>query len=125
MNDQLTEAIIGAAYKVHNQLGFGFFESVYEKSLAIELSKLRLKFSRQHPIKVFYDDQVVGDFIGDMLVDERVIVELKSVRSMTKEHEVQVVNYLVATRIEIGLLINFGPSGVEVKRKHRTFRPEE
>ncbi len=122
MNDQLSEAIIGAAYKVHNQLGFGFIESVYEKALSIELRKLGVGHALQHPVRVFYDDEVVGDFFADVFIGDGLILELKSVQSLSKEHEVQLVNYLVATHTEIGLLINFGPSGVDVKRKYRTLK---
>lgn len=119
MNDTLTEGVIGAAYKVHNTLGFGFLESVYEKALAIELRKLQLDFQLQHPIQVFYENQQVGDFYADIFIAERLIVELKSVQKLVTQHEVQLVNYLVATRIDVGLLINFGPNGVDIKRKFR------
>ena len=119
MNDSLTKQVIGAAFKVHNQLGFGFLESVYEKSLAIELKKLGIQYECQAPIKVMYDDQVVGDFVCDVLVEKSLILELKSVQQLATAHEVQLVNYLNATGIEIGLLINFGPTRVEVKRKYR------
>ncbi len=122
MNDPRTEAIIGAAYKVHNTLGFGFLESVYEKALAIELRKLAVGYQLQHPIRVLYDGEIVGDFFADVYIGGELIVELKSVQSLSKEHEVQLVNYLVATGREVGLLINFGPKGVEVKRKYRTYK---
>lgn len=122
MDDQLTGTIIGAAYKVHNQLGFGFLESVYEKAMAIELRKLKLDHRLQHPIKVHYDDEIVGEFFADVFVADTVIVELKSVQNLVKEHEVQLVNYLVATRVDVGLLINFGPTGVEIKRKFRNYK---
>jgi GxxExxY protein len=119
MNDQLTEKVIGAAYHVHNQLGFGFLESVYEKALSIELNKLNIQHESQFPVQAFYDDQVAGDFVCDLLVEKCLILELKSVKQMAVAHEVQLVNYLNATMIDIGLLINFGPSKVEVKRKYR------
>ena len=117
--EEITHKIIGAAYKVFNTLGFGFLESVYKKAMIIELSKNRLKVEEEKPLKVYYDNQVIGDFFVDLLIDETVIVELKSVQSLAKEHEVQLVNYLNGLKREIGLLINFGPSGVEVKRKYR------
>jgi len=124
MNDQLTETIIGAAFKVHNTLGFGFLESVYEKAMAVELGKHRVEYKRQHPIQVNYEGQVVGDFFADLFIACCVIVELKSVQAIAKEHEVQLVNYLVATGVDTGLLINFGPNGVDVKRKFRHFKPK-
>ena len=117
--EEITHKIIGAAYKVYNQLGFGFLESVYHKAMIIELAKEELKVESEKHLKVYYDDQMVGDFLVDLFVDDTVIVELKSAQNLAKEHEVQLVNYLNGLRKEIGLLINFGPSGVEVKRKYR------
>ncbi|MEJ2048528.1 MAG: GxxExxY protein [Calditrichota bacterium] len=119
---ELTKKIIGCAYNVYNQLGFGFLESVYEKSLLIELKKEGLKIKAQEPIKVYYEDMVVGDFVADIIVNNKVLVELKSVIKLNKAHEVQLVNYLTATKIDIGLLINFGEEKVEVKRKVREFK---
>ena len=116
---ELTEKIIGCAYRVYNKMGYGFLESVYEKCLLIELSKAGLKAESQAPIVVYYDGEVVGEFVADILVDDTIILELKSVRQIVQAHEVQLVNYLVATRKEIGLLINFGETKVEVKRKVR------
>jgi len=123
-HEEITHKIIGAAYQVHNQLGFGFLESVYKKAMVIEFTKNNLGVEEEKPLKVYYDNQVVGDFYVDLFVEEAVIVELKSVQNLTKEHEVQLVNYLNGLRKEIGLLINFGPSGVEVKRKYRKFRQD-
>lgn len=124
LNEELTEKIIGASFAIHNQLGFGFLESVYQTALSIELGKLGIAHRAQAPIKVYYDQQVVGNFICDILVEKELILELKSVAQLAVAHEVQLVNYLVATKIDIGLLINFGPSRVEVKRKYRTFKPK-
>ncbi len=123
--EELTHKIIGCAYTVFNKLGFGFLESVYQKAMIIELGKFDLDVKSEKSLKVYYDDQVVGDFYVDLYVSEAVIVELKSVQSLNKEHEVQLVNYLNALEKEIGLLINFGPSGVEVKRKFRQISVEE
>ena len=117
--EDITQRIIGSAYQVHNQLGFGFLESVYKKAIIIELSKDALKVETEKPLKVYYDGQLVGDFYVDLLIEHEIIVELKSVQNLAKEHEVQLVNYLNGLKKEIGLLINFGPSGVEVKRKYR------
>jgi GxxExxY protein len=117
-----TERIIGAAFKVHNALGPGFLEKVYENSMRIELIKLGIRVKQQEPINVLYDGQLVGEYYADLLIEDRLIVEVKAIQSLSKEHEVQLVNYLTATGIEIGLLINFGPS-VQVRRKYREYRP--
>jgi GxxExxY protein len=118
--EELTHKIIGYAYKVFNELGFGFLESVYRKAMIIELAKNNLKVEAEKPLKVYYDNQVVGDFYIDLFVEDLLVVELKSVQNLAKEHEVQLVNYLNALKKDIGLLINFGPTGVDVKRKFRT-----
>lgn len=117
----LTEKIIGCAYRVHNALGPGFLEKIYENAIRIELEEARLQVEQQTPVPVYYRERVVGDFYTDLLVEKKVIIELKAVRELAKEHEVQLVNYLQATGIEDGLLINFGPS-VTVKRKFKTYR---
>ena len=124
-HEELTHKIIGCAYTVFNKLGFGFLESVYQKAMIIELEKSDLSVEAEKPIKVFYDNQIVGDFYVDLYINKAVVVELKSVQNLSKEHEVQLVNYLNALKKEIGLLINFGPSGVEVKRKFRQISVEE
>ncbi len=116
---ELTNKIIGAAYTVYNQMGFGFLESVYEKCLLIELHKAGVRAEHQAEILVKYDDKVVGEFRADLLVENDIIVELKSIRSLMQAHEVQLVNFLKATGKNVGLLINFGETGVQVKRKVR------
>ena len=113
---ELTAKIIDCAYKVHRELGFGFLESVYENALAIELTKAGLKSEREKRIQVYYDGKVVGEFVADILVEEKVIPELKSVSQIHPAHEAQLINYLKATGIKVGLLINFGEK-VEIKRK--------
>ena len=115
----LTEKIIGCAYRVYNTMGFGFLESVYEKCLLIELKKAGLRAQAQQPIKVLYDGQIVGEFIADIVVEDIIILELKSVRRVVTAHEIQLVNYLTATQKDVGLIINFGERKVEVKRKVR------
>jgi len=115
----ITEKIIGCAYKVYNTMGYGFLESVYEKCLLIELRKAGLKSEYQKPIIVNYEGEVVGNFIADIFVEDSIILELKSVKNIAKAHEVQLVNYLVATETNVGLLINFGEDKVEIKRKVR------
>ena len=117
----LTEKITGCAYEVYNKMGFGYLESVYEKCLLIELKRAGLTAEAQKPIKVQYDGEIVGDFIADIVVNDTVIIELKSVRRIVKAHEAQLVNYLVATGKPVGLLLNFGEQMVEVKRKVREF----
>ena len=124
LHKDITEKIIGAAYRVYNQLGFGFLESVYKKSMMIELEKLGLHAKEDVSITVYYDDLPVGYFVSDIVVEEVVIVELKSVQNLAVAHEVQLVNYLTATKTETGLLINFGANGVEVKRKFQKFRQD-
>lgn len=119
---ELTEEIIGCAYKVYNTMGFGFLESVYEKALLFELRKTGLTIEAQKPITVFYEEENVGDFFADIIVNDQIILELKSVRRIAKAHETQLVNYLVATKREIGLLINFGEQRVEIKRKVRDLK---
>ena len=118
-NDETTQAVIGCAYRVFNRMGYGFLESVYEKCLLIELRKTGIRAEAQVPLRVHYDGELVGEFVADLLIDSRLLVELKSVRALTAAHEVQLVNYLTATGKAVGLLINFGPTGVEVKRKYR------
>jgi GxxExxY protein len=124
-HEKLTEMIIGCAMKVHRTLGPGFLESVYQKALAHELQKAELRVECEKPIQVTYDGVVVGDFAADMLVEEVVMVENKAVQTLIPAHEVQLVNYLTATDIEIGLLLNFGAEKLEFKRKHRTYRSKE
>jgi len=115
--EELTKKIIAAAYRVYNKMGFGFLESVHEKCLLIELGKDGIRTESQKPIIVKYENEVVGEFKADILVEDTVILELKSVRQLTQAHEVQLVNYLVATGKPVGLILNFGEQKVEVKRK--------
>jgi len=122
-DDDLTHTIIGCAYKVHNTLGPGFLEKVYENAMRIELEKAGFRVKQQEPIKVVYDGQIVGEYYADLWVNERVVVELKAALVLAKVHEVQLVNYLTATGVNDGLLINFGPS-VQVKRKFREYKPK-
>lgn len=112
----ITNLIIKAYYNVYNTLGFGFLEKVYENSMMIELENLGLNCFNQVAIKVNYHDKIVGDYYADIVVNDCVIVELKAAKSLCKEHEIQLVNYLKATNKEVGLLINFGTKP-EFKRK--------
>ena len=117
--------IIGAAMKVHSTLGSGFLESVYQNALMWELLKAGLHAETGRAITVRYDGQIVGTFTGDLLVNESLIVELKATQSMAKAHEVQLVNYLVATGIDEGLLLNFGAERLEYKKKFRLPKQEQ
>ena len=114
---KVTETIIGLTYRAYNKMGFGFLESVCEKCLLIELRKAGLRAKSQQPITVRYDESIVGEFIADIVVEDTIILELKSVRRIIKAHEMQLVNYLVATGKPVGLVLNFGEKKVEVKRK--------
>ena len=121
MNDNfkhsdITNIIIKAYYNVYNKLGFGFLEKVYENSMMIELKKLGLKCYKQVPIKVYYDKETVGEYYADIVVEDVVIIELKAAKSLCEEHEIQLVNYIKATDVEVGLLLNFGKQ-TEFKRK--------
>jgi GxxExxY protein len=124
--EEVTEKVIGAAFNVYNQMGFGYLEKVYENCMLIELSKIKdLEVKHQFPIKVEYDGIDVGDFVADLLINDSIIVELKSVRYLVSAHEVQLVNYLVASDVELGLLINFGEKKVEIKRKVKDLKSEK
>ena len=106
---ELTEKIIGAFYQVYNTLGYGFLEKVYENALLIELKKIGLKSIPQSPIKVVYDKQIIGEYLADIIIEDKVIVETKAAKNLLEEHEAQLLNYLKATKLEVGLLFNFGP----------------
>jgi GxxExxY protein len=115
-HSEITGLIIKAFYKVYNTLGYGFLEKVYENALCFELQEMNLKVTRQAPIEVFYKGQEVGEYFADLIVENCVIVELKAVENLLKNHEAQLLNYLKATEIEVGLLLNFG-STAEYRRK--------
>jgi GxxExxY protein len=114
--NQITERIIGCVHRVSNTLGSGFLEKVYENALAIELRKNGLNVAQQHGIKGFYDNTQVGDFAADLLVENRVIVELKAAKTLDEVHSAQCLNYLKATGLKVCLLVNFGRPRVDVKR---------
>jgi len=113
---ELSEKIIAAAYAVHKELGHGFVEKVYKNALEIELRENGVKCNSEVPLNVSYHGQVVGDYFADLVVDDKIIVEIKAISDVVPIHEVQLVNYLKATGLHVGLLINFGPS-VKVKRR--------
>ena len=121
LHQELTKTIIGCVYTVHNTLGAGFLEKVYEQALMLELKVSGLIVESQVPLSVKYRDQIVGEYFADLIVEEKVICEWKAVDVLKKAHEVQLVNYLVATGIDVGVVINFGES-VNVKRKYREYQ---
>ncbi len=112
----ITEKIIGETYKVYNALGFGFLEKVYENALYKKLNDINFKVEQQYPIDVYFEEQIVGQYCADLLIEDKIIVELKACEVLLPVFEVQLVNYLKATKKEVGLLINFGKK-LEVKRK--------
>lgn len=116
VHSEITSLIIKAYYNVYNKLGYGFLEKVYENAMLIELRKLGLFCKSQVQIKVFYDEEEVGFYIADILVNDFVIIEVKAAECLCEEHEAQLINYLKATNIEVGLLLNFGKEA-ELKRK--------
>ena len=115
-HSDITKEIIGAAYEVHNTLGSGFLEKVYQNALMVELKLRKIGAESEKPITVQYRGEMVGNYIADIVVEDKIIVEVKAIKALSEIHEVQLVNYLTATGIEVGLLLNFGKS-VEVKRR--------
>ena len=121
LHKEITEQILKAYYKVYNTLGFGFLEKVYENALMEELTKMGLEVRQQCPIKVHYYKKIVGDYYADIIVEGKVILELKAAAELKHEHDIQLRNYLKATKIEVGLLLNFG---LIPKFKRRVFLNE-
>jgi len=114
--EDLTKKIIKCFYQVYDELGAGFLESVYEKALMIELKNSGLSAVNQQRLNVYYKGSLIGEFIADVIVEEKVLIEIKAVTKLINKHEAQVINYLKATRIKIGLLVNFG-NKLEFKRR--------
>ena len=112
----LSYEIVAAAIDAWKKLGFGFLGKIYENALMIELRKRKIRCEQQRPIKVHYDGQIIGDFIGDIVVNEEIILELKSGKGINNAHMAQVLNYLKATGLRLGLILNFGPDKLESKR---------
>ena len=119
--DAASERIIGATYKVSNTLGAGFLEKVYENALAHQLRKDGMRIEQQKPIKVYYDNVVVGEYFADLIVAAAIIVELKTVKRIEDIHLAQTLNYLKATGLKLGLIINFGKPRVKIKRVVKNF----
>ena len=114
--NSITEVIIGCAFKVGNALGTGFLEKVYENALSYEIGESELTVQQQHPIKVFYENVIVGEYFVDLLVQDEVVVELKAIKALDSSHFAQCMNYLKATGKKVCLLINFGAPKLEIKR---------
>lgn len=111
-----TSKIIGAFYNVYNKLGYGFLEKVHENALIIELKKYSFDVKRQHPITVYYENVPVGEYFADIVADDSIIIEIKTAETLVQAHEFQLLNYLKATKTEIGLLLNFGKKA-EIRRE--------
>ena len=120
--DELIDSINNCAMRIRRQLPQGYLEAVYKNAMVIELRKLGLPFETEKPIKVFYDGISVGEYKADIIIDNRLILELKAVQNLCTAHEVQLVNYLTATGIDDGLLINFGGEKIDIRHKYRIYR---
>ena len=125
--DQLTESVIGMAMEIHRLTGPGYNESIYHRSLEVELASAGIPFESEVPINVFYKGKIVGKFEADMVITigKQLLIELKSCETIVKAHEAQIVNYLTATGIDGGLILNFGAPSLQFKRKFRLYRPRQ
>ena len=121
-HQDITKEIINAFYKVYNTRGYGFLEKVYENALSLELKKRGFKVAQQAPVTVFYDEEPVGHYVADMVVNDLVILEIKSTETIIEAHEAQLLNYLRATNIEVGLVLNFGPKPQISRKIYETAR---
>ena len=125
LHGDITSTILQACFEVTNELGAGFVESVYENALLIALQEKGLKVASQVPLAVMFRGRSVGEFVADLVLEDKVIVELKAVKALAPEHQAQVINYLNATGLDVGLLVNFGRPKLEYKRLHRKSRRTE
>jgi len=116
VNFRTSQKVIGCALRVHNALGCGFLEGIYEKALAIELRKSNISFQNQVRLVVYYHDEIVGKYKVDVVVENELLLELKAMKSLDKTCESQLLNYLNASNIQTGLLINFGSKSLQIKR---------
>lgn len=114
--DALTEKILGAAFTVANTLGHGFLEAVYKNAFAEELISLNCRVAAEKPFPVFYRGKLMGTYFADLVVDDRIIVELKAIDTLTRAHHSQLLNYLKASKLPVGLLLNFGTPSLQMKR---------
>ena len=124
-SDPLSQRVIGEAMHVHRVLGPGFLESLYQNALLIRLKKAGLGAEAGSSLAVYFEGEIIGNFQTDIVVEGRLLLELKAVSTLTSAHEVQLVNYLTATKLEVGLLLNFGAKSLEVKRRTRSFTPKK
>ena len=120
--ETLVKTVIDCSKNIRRHLGPGYLESVYKNAMLVELKKNGLSYEVEKPINVFYDDVLVGEFMADIVVEKILILELKAVQSLHMSHEIQLVNYLTATGVDDGLLINFGSEELQFKRKYRVYR---
>lgn len=116
LHEEMTARILRCCFEVMNELGSGFLESVYEKALVIALRDIGFKVEARRPIEIVFRGQIIGNFFADLLIENKVIVELKAVSTLKTEHQAQVINYLKATGIQVGLLVNFGQPKIEYRR---------
>jgi GxxExxY protein len=114
--EEITEKIIKIFYKIYNTLGYGFLEKVYEKAMSIELKQAHINFQNQYPINIYYDGEIIGEYIADFIIEDKIILEIKAIKIISKQDENQLLNYLTATKYEVGLLLNYGIKP-EIKRK--------
>jgi GxxExxY protein len=121
-HSELTQRIIGIFYDVYRTLGYGFLEKVYQNAMAIRLRKGGFDIVQHQPIEVHFDGEVVGEYFADILVNRTVILELKAVKELLEEHHAQLLNYLKATSLEVGLLLNFGPKPQVVRKAYDNTR---
>lgn len=122
---QLAHTVIGLAMKVHRHFGAGYLEEVYKNALVVELKRTGLRTEKEVAIRVDYEGVCVGNYVADVIVENRLILELKAVSTLVLRHEMQLVNYLAATRIDDGLLINFGSDSLQFKHKYRCYHKPE
>jgi len=116
MSKTLSERVIGCAFEVSSRLGAGFLETVYENALCIELKRCGIQFEQQKPIDVIYRNDVVGFYVADLIIEEKLLVELKALKQFSQQHDAQVMNYLKATGKTVGLLLNFGTPKLGIRR---------
>ncbi len=112
----ITDKILASAFEVYNYLGYGFLEKVYENAFLLALQENGIRAEQQKAIPVYFKDKMIGEYFSDILVEEKIIVEIKTIETFSKAHYAQILNYLKATKLKLGFLINFGPRGLEYKR---------
>jgi GxxExxY protein len=116
LHKELSYKVIGLAMKVHRELGGGFLERVYENALAVLLRKESLNFDQQYPLKVYFENEIVGEYVADIILDRKIIIELKVAESITSIHKAQAINYLKATKLQLAIILNFGKQSLQHER---------